>query len=243
MQLTVVLLFLAASPRVLTVDPFLRDVPGATGVPTTSETTKVDGLQVVQRSISSTKSPLELRDYFLAAFDKAGLYVAPEQDDIKPMLGLQITGLDTENLFSYSALLQPAGKGTTVVVAAVDLGARKELKEQIAPVVPGATSITTFEVEGSKSMTYSVDATPAEIKEFYRDTMKGAGFQESAPNIYQRGNEQFSVTISPGISVRYVMIKKDTNPNALPPAPMPALGKPAPAAPIKAPSKAAPASH
>ncbi|MBS1150309.1 MAG: hypothetical protein H6Q89_2007 [Myxococcaceae bacterium] len=227
MQLSLGVLGLLAAAPAPSLDGFLRDVPGMTSQPTAPAVTTVDGIKVVQRSVSSNRSAHELQKHFAAAFDAAGLYIAPEQDEVKPLVGLQISGLDTENLLSYSALLQPAAKGTTVVIAYADLGKKKPTREPIGPVFPGANSITSFAVENQKATSYAVDATPAEIKAFYRETFAGVGFTEAAPNVFQKGNQQFTVTVSPGVSERYVLLKLETVPGA------PAPAKPPPPAPKK----------
>ena len=101
---------------------------------------------------------------------------------------------------------------------------------QCPTLFPGATSLTTFSLENQKAMSYAVAATPAEIKDFYRSAFGEAGYRESAPNanIYQRGNQQFTLTVSPGVSERYVMLRLDTVPGMMmPPPPEP---KAAPAA-------------
>ena len=208
--------------------------------PTAPALTKVDGVTVVQRSVTSNRSPLELATHFAGAFEKAGFYIAPEQDQMKPMSGMQMSGLDTENLLSYTAILQPAGKGTTVVLAVADLAAKKPIAEPIGPVYPGATAVTSFALESQKAMSYSVVATPAEIKTFYKDTFSVAGYRESAPLIFQKGNEQYTVTVSPGITERYVLLKLDLLPGLPPPdktraSPAPPL--PASIAPQPAPKK------
>jgi hypothetical protein len=193
------------------VDPFLKDIPGVSSNATSAAMTRVDGVMVVQRSVRSDKPPEELRDFFAERFQKAGLYIAPEQETMQPQLGVQITGLDTENLLSYTAILQPSGqKGTTVVLAVANLGKKASTKEPIGPVYPGAAALTTFNFETVQAMTYTCDGTPAEIKTFYRDTLLGAGFKEGEPNSYQRGNQMFTIAVSPGVSSRDVLVKLET---------------------------------
>lgn len=216
--LSLTLVALTATPPP-SVDPFLKDVPGVTASPTSAVSTKVDGILVVQRSLRSDRSPEELKEFFGAAFEKAGFYIAPDQDKLTPQLGVQISGLDTENLLSYTALLQPSGnKGTTIVLAVANLGKKDAPKNPIGPVYPGAVSITMYNLESMKAMTYRTDGTPAEIKTFYRDTLTAAGFKEGEPNTYVKGNQQFAITVSPGVSEREVMVQLAT-PGTLPAGP------------------------
>ena len=204
----------------LSVDPFLKDVPGVTSTPTAPAGTKVDGVQVFQRSVRSDRSPSELREFFASAFEKAGFYIAPDQEVLTPQLGVQVTGLDTENLISYTALLQPSGgKGTTIVLAVANIGKRTSEGNPIGPVYPGGTAITSYNIETIKAMTYRVAATPAEIKNFYRDTLTSSGFKEVELNTYLKGHDQFTITVAPGISEQEVMVRLEPAGTSVGPAP------------------------
>ena len=91
-------------------------VPGQSSPPTAMVHTEFDGTKVSQRSIVSSRPVSELKSHFAQMFKRAGLYIAPEQEDVKMESGEQVTGLDTENLIAYTALMQTSGKLTTVVL-------------------------------------------------------------------------------------------------------------------------------
>lgn len=215
----------AAPPSAVPLDSFLKDVPGVTAAPTLPVNSKVDGVDIQQRMVRSTKSPYELREFFGSAFLKAGLYIPPEQDTISAQVGVQITGLDTDHLMSYTALLQPAGKGgTTIVLAVANLGKKTALIDPIAPVFPGGTSVTSYNLESTKAMTYSAVATPAEIKTFYFQTLTAAGYKDGTePDTYLRGNQLISINISPGMTEQGILVKLETITG--PPAKLPPLPK------------------
>lgn len=212
MQLSLITLAVLASGP--SVDHLLADLPGITSPPTAAVITEANGARVLSRTVTSSRPPAELKDHFARLFTRAGLFLAPEQEQWKMELGVQVSGLDTENLLSYTVMLQPSGKkGTTVVVAVVDLGARKAStapKDLFAPLYPGAGPVTAVNLEAVKTLSYAVPATPAEIKKFYRETLGAAGYREDEPLIFTKGSAQLSLTVAPGISERYVMLQLET---------------------------------
>jgi hypothetical protein len=205
----ILLSMLAAAPDVSVINDLIKKVPGTTSPPTQISHTSYDGARVSQRSVVSSRPVAELRAHFEAEFKRAGLYVAPETRDLRMEKGEQVTGLDTENLIAYSAILQPSGKLTTVVVAAAEIGMGKtQSVAPIAPVFPGATDVTAMGLEGVKMMTYTAPGTPAEIKAFYRETLAKAGWQQQGEEtIFHKGGSQLTVMVTPGISERYVMVE------------------------------------
>jgi hypothetical protein len=199
MHLSLLVLLLAAAPS-LSVDAWWTDLPGLVSPPSAPSTTQMNWVQILQRSGVSSRSAQELKAHFAARFAKAGLYLAPEQEKWQPQVGAQVTGLDTDQLISYSALLQPSGKVTTVVLTASAVGVRKTTpaKELIGPVYPGSSEATSFEVETMKAISYSTGATPAELKAFYRDTLTKAGYREQEDQLAERDVMVQRLTLEPG---------------------------------------------
>ena len=76
-----------------------------------------------------------------------------------------------------------------------------------APIFPGATGVTSYRLETMKAMTYSSGATPAELKSFYRETLKALGFAEQEELSFTKGGQRLTVTVAPGITERFVMVQ------------------------------------
>jgi hypothetical protein len=210
MQLMLMLVVLQqAPPSPASVAGLLDGVPGRTSATTVPVVTNVEGVNVTQSSCTSKASIDELNAHFAKRFAKQGLYLPPEQKDWQPEAGTQLTGLDPENLVSYTVMLQPAGKAVTVLIAAADLGAKKlgETAEPVAPAMPGATGLTSYRLEGITAMSYAVRATPVEIKAFYRETLKKGGWVETGGLAFVKDGQQLTVEVSPGVSERYVMVQ------------------------------------
>ena len=209
MQLIALLTVLAAAPSL----DLLRDLPGLTSPPTEAVSTEMDGMVITHRSATSKRSVAELRQHFIKVFEKAGLFLPPEQDKWQPEIGEQVTGLDTENLINYTALLQPNGKSVTVVLAMGNLGTRKTAapKDPGVPLYPGAGTPTQFNVEAMNALSYAAPGTPAQIKAFYREALPKTGYRElDGTLVFVKGNQQLTVVISPGVTERYVMIQQET---------------------------------
>jgi hypothetical protein len=204
---------LATDPTTTITGPlneYIDSVPSKIGSPTDLMGTTVEGVVVRQRSVQSTEKMDALKKLFIERFHKKGLYLAPEGAQLKGQAGEQVTGLDTENMVTFSVILQPNPKGTTIVVAAADMGhvSRIESNTSNGPVYPGAKNVMTSSLEGTHLMTYSVEATPAEIKSFYRSAYAKAGYTEAGGElVFSRGFERAQVTVDPGLSARTVMVQ------------------------------------
>jgi hypothetical protein len=214
MQFALAVALLATDPSIanVAIDRYIESVPSRTGDPTDLMGTTVDGVPVRQRSIQSREKPEVLQAHFVKLFQKAKLYLAPEVMGIHGQAGLQVTGIDPENMVSYSVILQPNPQGTTIVVASADLGHLQTIKSDnaIGPVYPGAQHVTSSTMEGIHMMTYEVQATPAEIKAFYRDEYGKGGYAESGELNFVKGTDRATLTVSPGITKRMVMLQTGT---------------------------------
>jgi hypothetical protein len=204
-------LLLLSDPSQISVpiERYLQSVPSKIGTPTDMVGTSVDGMVVRQRSVVSKESVSTLKEHFFKLFRAAGLFIPPDVEQMRGQAGEQVTGLDSENMIAFTAVLQPNPKGTTIVIAAADLGHLAVIKSATTngPVYPGATGVTTSSLEGMHIMTYSALATPAELKAFYRDAYAKAGYREDGEMVFVKGDDQVKVVVSPGISSRTVMVQ------------------------------------
>ncbi|NMO16940.1 hypothetical protein HPC49_24835 [Pyxidicoccus fallax] len=204
---------LVAGPSVA-VSPFITDIPGAISKPTMPEKTVVDGVTIETSTVVSSKDVMTLKAHFRARFNRSGLYMAGETEAMKLKLGEHVTGLDTENLISYTVLLQPSGKGaTTVIVSSANLGKRSmQPVPAFAPVYPGSGSVTSSQLEWMKSMTYATTATPAEIRAFYREKLSALGYEPLPDDEFVRGAERIVLTVAPGVTERTVLLVHEVGP-------------------------------
>ena len=194
-----------ASPEPI---PFAKDVPGQLSKPTTPEKTVVDGVTIESATLVSSKNVATLKAHFRSLFGRHGLYVAEETEELKMKLGDQVTGLDTENLISYTVILQPSGPGaTTVIISSANLG-KRETKNvpAFAPIYPGGGSVMSTQLEWMKTLNYTTTATPAEIRAFYREKLTALGYEARPDDEYVKGTERIALTVVPGVTERSVML-------------------------------------
>ncbi|WP_164018538.1 hypothetical protein [Pyxidicoccus trucidator] len=201
---------LAMSPAV-SANPFVKDVPGAVSKPTLAEKTVVDGVTIEASTLVSSKDVATLKAHFRARFARSGLYLAEETKELKLKLGEQVTGLDTENLISYTVLLQPSGKNaTTVIVSSANLGKRETLAAPaFVPIYPGSGPVTSTQMEWMKSMSYATTATPAEVRAFYREKLAMQGYELRSDDEFVKGAERIALTVAPGVTERTVLLVQD----------------------------------
>jgi hypothetical protein len=203
---------LTADPAI-PIDAFIsravEEVPGRKGEPTEPAATRIDGILIRQRSVQSKERADALRAFFTERFVKAGLYLAPELEQMQGAASLQVTGLDYGNMTTYTAILQPNPKGTTIVMTGADMGhvSVQQSSKAIAPVYPGGGHVTTAALEGTRVMSYAVQATPNELAAFYREQYVKAGYKEDGALAFVKGAERATVTVAPGLAERNVMVQ------------------------------------
>ncbi len=192
-------------------NPFVEGIPGAVSKPALSQKTVVDGVTIETSTLVSRKDVATLKAYFRSRFMKSGLYLAAEAEAMKLELGEQVTGLDTENLISYTVFLQPSGKdATTVIVSSANLGKREtQVAPAFAPVYPGSGPVTSTRLEWMKSMSYATTATPAEIRSFYREKLAAQGYEPRPDDEFIKGAERIALTVAPGVTERTVLLVQD----------------------------------
>ena len=163
----------------------------------------VNGLPVRFSAAMSRHDIPYLMDFYAKEFMRAGLYIPPPEDAKALNLGdrfFQLTGLDTDNLISYTVMFQQVDRNMTTVI--MSQGYLQEwLKKKrdaspgdFAPLAPAATLVVRSHAEDVDIITYSTQITPADVMAFYRDTLGKAGFlQGSEPGIFERAGEQIKV--------------------------------------------------
>lgn len=204
-------------------DLLKQPIPGAVAPGTAPSTTVVDGVRVTMVSAVSKLDAEALRAHYTALFEQQGLYLADEVRDITLQNSLQVTGVDTDRMISYTVLLQKGGKGFTTVIASQAELAKQPVpaNASFAPILPGAQGVTTAMMEGMQTLTYSTVATPAEVKTYYREQLAKMGFKETEGLLFAKDNERISLVISPGLSLRGVMLVREFADGSPEPAPAP----------------------
>ncbi|MFL5318507.1 MAG: hypothetical protein ACJ790_02550 [Myxococcaceae bacterium] len=210
MRLTVVCALLVATAANAQV--FAEPVPGAIAPPTAPSKTTLDGVVVTSVTVVSKKSAADLQAHFTELFAKNGLYLADEVRDVELPNALQVTGLDADNMVSYTVMMQPSKKGfTTVILSSAELAKKPQpATVSFAPVMPNAAGMATAQLEGMQTLSYEVQATPAEIKAFYRSELAKMGYREVEELGFQKGADRLTLNVSPGLSSRGVFIVKET---------------------------------
>ncbi|WP_426751150.1 hypothetical protein [Myxococcus sp. Y35] len=187
---------------------FVKDVPGAISKPTLAEKTVVDGVVIETSTLVSNKDVATLKAHFRELFIRRGLYLSEATAEMKLQLGEQVTGLDTDNLISYTVILQPSGKNaTTLIVSSAELGKRQQKSvPAFAPVYPGSGPVTSTQLEWMKSMSYPTTATPAEVRAFYREKLAAQGYAPGPDDTFIKGTERIALTVAPGVTERTVFL-------------------------------------
>jgi hypothetical protein len=213
MRLSLLLMMLAAAPphprEGLDPDTLLGGLTSLISPPSRATRTDSQGIVIKQTTCISKESPEALAGYFATKFKAAGLYFPPELKKYRVPNGSIVSALDTENLVSHTAWLQPNGKYTTILLTEADVSHVEPAKasEQIAPLYPGATDVMSSRIEGTKTMTYQTTATPAQVRGFYTDVLSKDGYAPQSDQVwYVKGDQRISIHVSAGVTKRFVVV-------------------------------------
>lgn len=159
----------------------------------------IDGLPVRFSVAVTSAKPDFLLKYYVDEFEKAGLYIPPAEHQVTMAPpAIQLSALDTDNLISYTLLLQIVDdKSTTVIMGQAYLTQwlrKKPVTGDFAPLHPTAVSVVRTHTEDMDMVQYTAKAEPAELDTFYSDVMTKAGYTRKE-RAYLKGNERIEVTV------------------------------------------------
>ncbi|WP_309889863.1 hypothetical protein [Archangium sp.] len=178
---------------------FTWDVPRVLETVDVPGVMRADGIPVKLRSVRSAERPEVILQHLVDRFQAAGFYIPPDAHRTQRVAEPQLTALDTDRLISYTFFLQANRDGTTTVLLG-EANLKRARKEQhtFAPVFPGGTDLLRSEMEGARTLSYTVKAEPAKVGEFYLTELRTAGFTEEADGVWRRGGEELRVGLRPG---------------------------------------------
>ncbi|HEX8441084.1 hypothetical protein [Archangium sp.] len=201
---------------------FTWDVPRVVESVDVPDVMRADGIPVKLRSVKSAEKPEVIVQHLVKRFEAAGFFIPPDGHRTQRLAEPQLTALDTDRLISYTFILQPNPDGTTtVVLGEANLGMARKEQSAFAPVFPGGTDVMQSDMEGARTLTYSVTAEQGKVRDFYLKELRAAGFTETSPGTWHRTGEELRVAIRPGPAGRVVVIilRRTTTEEVLPPKP------------------------
>jgi hypothetical protein len=165
----------------LSAAPFEWNVPQLVSWTEVGDRMVGQGLPLKVWAVRSKWKLDELAVHYAKRFLDAGFYVDPRQKKLPGSTLPRLTALDTSTMWSYTVMFYPEADGTTtMLLGAADLGSRAapQVADFAAPVFPGATSATSFNLESARALSFRTRATEGEVSAFYRQTLKAAGWTE-----------------------------------------------------------------
>lgn len=160
------------------------------------ELLEANGYNVRLAAAISKLPAAELAQYYMTEFQKAGLFVPGATKQVSPTSYPMLTGLDTENLVSFTVIFQPnKDNTTTVVLGMTDLSKPpdRSLPDDFAPLFPGAKQPMRTNSEGMRSISFQTSATVDEVKAYYREVLVAAGYAEKSAGSFVNGEVRIKV--------------------------------------------------
>lgn len=188
MSLVALLLALAAAPDAGS-GPFDWKVPSAIAVVPVGEGFQRDSMPMTIY-LARTKMDLdEALVHYAQRFADAGFFIPAR---MRPVHGLKlprVIALDTENMVSFLVYGWPEPDGTcTLVLGSADLKGRKSSKGSgELPAFPGATSVTSFNLESATALSFVARAQEAEVIDYYRSVLPTLGWKEREAGVFVKG--------------------------------------------------------
>lgn len=180
-------LALAAAPDAGVAKPFSWDVPGQLELVPVGKHLERDGLPMAVFLAKSSWELDRLLIHYAARFSDAGFFIPPRMGRISGLKLPRLVALDDSKMVSFLIWGWPEPDGTTtLVLGAADLGHRRVTASNGLPVFPGAKAATTFNVELANALSFTANATEAEVIDFYRSVLPSGGWAEREPGTFIR---------------------------------------------------------
>lgn len=185
-------LLLATSPAS---DPLYWEVPGLVSQVEVPARMNMAGIPIRLQAYTSRRSVQELLQHFATAFDEAGFYLERNQRQFAAQPHL--TALDTKTFTAYTVILEREPGGlTTVVIGEAKLNAPPPPSPPSSLLYPGASKPVQGDFEGARTLAYQVVAREEQVADWYRDQLTRAGFQEEAPRVFRRSEQELRLSLS-----------------------------------------------
>ncbi|MBN9681884.1 MULTISPECIES: hypothetical protein [unclassified Corallococcus] len=176
---------------------FTWDIPKTVSVVDVPGQVDANGVPVKLLAVRSKEKAQVILQSVVDRFQSWGFSVDEAYKQPQLLREPMVTGLDTRNFISYTAILQVNPDGTTTVfLGQANLGAAKAPQPAGLPVFPGGSGVLTAQTEGSHTVSYSVPGrTTADVEAFYREVLTKAGFKEIQPRVFKSSTEEVSLTL------------------------------------------------
>ena len=160
-----------------------------------SEGLELAGLPMEIYAVRTRLSGEDLLRYFTRRFEEEGFFIPPRNLEIRGLKLPRVTALDPEAMVSYLVYCWPEPDGTTsAIVGAANLKGRKpRAGNGTLPVFPGASAVTSFNMEYAQGLSYRATATTAEVIDFYRATLPSGGWKEREPGAFVKDSRVLRV--------------------------------------------------
>lgn len=174
-------------------------VPGMVAWVDSAGVQVTNGVPMVLQMARSTWTVDALAQHFADEFEAANLYIPTDVVQFSPLQEPFLTAFDPERSISYTVVFQEnPDRTTTVVLGTADMAQYDPLgqsKLDWAPVMPGAEDLMRTDMEGAQAAVYSVQATEAAVRDFYRKELRAAGWreEEAEPGLFRRPGEALRV--------------------------------------------------
>ncbi|NTX54981.1 hypothetical protein [Myxococcus sp. CA039A] len=187
--------------------PFKWEVPGVVGVVEVTQPVLSSGVPVKLSAVRSKARPEDILQALVDRFLLWGLHVPPESRQPQLLREPMITAIDTRAFVSYTAILQPNPDGTTTVfLGQADLSQGPRPQSNVAPIYPGGAGMMQTDMEGARTLVYSVSAKAADVEVFYRNELTQAGFEEVEPRVYRSSQDEMQLKLTPAKDGRLAVI-------------------------------------
>jgi hypothetical protein len=177
--------------------PFRWDVPGLIAWVESPGMQISDGVPLNLQMARSKLSVETLLQHFADAFQKAGFFIPPGEEQVRAFQEPQLTALDPEKLIAYTVIFQENPDDTvTLILGTSSLSQYKPGNAMAllwAPLPPGAKQLMNTQMEAGQSAAFTVASSKEQVMAFYSDAMKGAGFEQEEPGVFRRGGEVITI--------------------------------------------------
>lgn len=166
--------------------PFSWDVPGLLTLVPVGTRLEHNGLPLAVYAARSKWKLNDLLEHYAKRFAASGFYL-PSNVALRGLTRQRVVALDDVKMVSFLVYGWPERDGTTtLMLGAADLGHRKPVVGSALPAFPGAKHLANFNLEQGLALSFTAQATEAEVMDFYRSVLPSGGWREREPGVFVR---------------------------------------------------------
>lgn len=194
---------------------FEWNVPELTSLVDVAGETSAAGMPMKLAMATTKLQPDQVITHYARAFAKADLFIPPAADQLKVQGALQLSAFDADRQLAYMVIARPLAdqRGSKLLLSIARV---EPVKSDGEKTFPGARSVLTTRGEGSRTLTYVVSASAADVEAFHAAELASRGFKRTGAQTFESRAEQVLLQVRAAPDGRVTVVQRTSPQSSAP---------------------------